>query len=240
MIAGAFTAVGIFVLRRQPDNREARLFVATGAAHAVLFFARQYGLYDGGRLPAVRWVTWLGVWPLPLVLVLVGVTIMSFPDGRLPSPRWRLTVWAMTGVGAALAVTSALWPVEYADNQLAVAHPLRVGGADAAEDVWSLIGPIAYLSFQLAWAACVVMRLRRARGDEARQLRWFVYAVGVGAVVMAGGLALLGSPGPGVLSVPVIGVAAGVAILKYRLYDIDVVINKTLVFGGMAALVTAA
>ena len=239
LIAAAFTAVGIFVLRRRPDNREARLFVAAGAANAVLFFGRQYGLYEGGPLPAVRWVTWLGVWPLPLVLVLFAVTIMSFPDGRLPSPRWRLAVAAMAAVGAVLAVMSALWPVEYADNQLEVAHPLHVGGAGAAMDVWSVAGPVAYLSFQVAWTACVVMRMRRAQGDEARQLRWFVYAVAVGALAMAGGLALFGSPAPGVLSVPVIAVAAGIAILKYRLYDIDVVIDKTLVVGGMAVLVTA-
>ncbi len=239
LIAGAFTAVGIFVLRRRPDNGEARLFVATGAASAVLFFCRQYGLYDGGPLPGVRWVTWLGVWPLPLVLVLVAVTIMSFPDGRLPSPQWRLAVSAMTVVGAVLAVMAALWPLEYADNQLPVAHPLQVEGAESAQRVWSVVGPVAYLSFQLVWAACVVTRLRRASGDEARQLRWFMYAVAVGAVVMVGGLVVFGSPAPGVLSAPVVAVAAGIAILKYRLYDIDVVINKTLVFGGMAVLATA-
>lgn len=81
------------------------------------------------------------------VLVLVGVTIMSFPDGRLPSARWRIVVTIMVVVGAALAVVSALWPVEYADNALVVAHPLRVGGYDAARDVWSVTGPPAYASF---------------------------------------------------------------------------------------------
>jgi signal transduction histidine kinase len=239
LIAVAFTAVGVFVIRRQPDNREARLFVATGVAHAVLFFCRQYGLHDGAPLPTARWVTWLGVWPLPLVLVLAGVTIMSFPDGRLPSPRWRPAVSAMIAVGAALSVVSALWPVEYADNELLVAHPLHVGGAGAAEDVWSVAGPAAYLSFQLVWVACVVLRLRRARGDEARQLRWFVYAVAIGGAVMALGFVVFGSPAAGVLSVPLIAVAAGAAILKYRLYDIDVVIDKTLVVAAMAVLVTA-
>ncbi|MGH9214772.1 MAG: hypothetical protein ACRDZS_00815 [Acidimicrobiales bacterium] len=239
LIAAAFTAVGIFVIRRQPDNREARLFVATGVAHAVLFFCRQYGLHDGAPLPAARWVTWLGVWPLPLVLVLAGVAIVSFPDGRLPSPRWRPAVSAMIAVGAALSVVSALWPVEYADNELLVAHPLHVGGAGAAEDVWSVAGPAAHLSFPLVWAVCVVVRLRRARGDEARQLRWFVYAVAIGAAVIALGFVVFGSPAPGVLSVPLIAVAAGGAILKYRLYDIDVVIDKTLVVAAMAVLVTA-
>ncbi|MEO7556198.1 MAG: histidine kinase, partial [Acidimicrobiales bacterium] len=239
LIATAFTVVGIFVLRQRPGNREARLFVAVGVAHAALFVCRQYGLHDGPPLPAVRWVTWLGVWPLPLVLVLAGVTFMSFPDGRLPSPRWRPAVWAMTVLGAALAVMSALWPVEYADNELRVPHPFNVGGVGAAHDVWSVAGPVAYLSFQLVWVACVVVRLGRAQGDEARQMRWFVYAVAIGAAVMALGMVVFRSPLLGVLSAPVIAIAAGAAILKYRLYDIDVVIDKTLVAGAMAVLVTA-
>ena len=244
LIAAAFTAVGVFVVDRRPGNREGWLFVATGIAHAVMFFGRQYGLYAGehagGALPAVEWVTWLGVWPLPLVLVLVGVTIMCFPDGRLPSPRWRPVVVAMAAAGALLALLSALWPVEYDDNALAVAHPLSIGGYERAQDVWDVAGRAAYLLFQIAWATCVAVRLRRARGDEALQLRWFVYAVAVGAAAMTLSLLLLGSAALGVLAVPVVPVAAGIAIVKYRLYDIDLVINKTLVVGAMAAIVTTA
>ena len=144
----------------------------------------------------------------------------------------------MIVVAGALAVVSALWPVEYADNELRVAHPLHVGGAGGAEDVWSVAEAGAYLSFQLVWVACVVVRLRGARGDEALQLRWFVYAAAIGAGDGSGlrGVRLAGS---GVLSVPLIAVAAAGAILKYRLYDIDVVIDKTLVVAAMAVLVTA-
>jgi hypothetical protein len=99
LIAAGFTAVGVFVISRRPANREAWLFLATGVAHAVMFFARQYGLSAGDAgetLPAVEWVTWTGVWPLPLVLVLVGVTIMSFPDAAVgraqPGTRTRRPV----------------------------------------------------------------------------------------------------------------------------------------------------
>ncbi|HEV2759789.1 MAG TPA: hypothetical protein VGV86_09505, partial [Acidimicrobiales bacterium] len=127
LIAAAFTAVGVFVVLRRPGNREGRLFIATGMAHAVMFFGRQYGFYAGSHqgdtLPAVSWVTWMGVWPLALVLVLSGVTIMCFPDGRLPSPRWRPVVATMVAAGALLALGSALWPVEYARNSLSVPHP---------------------------------------------------------------------------------------------------------------------
>jgi signal transduction histidine kinase len=246
LLAAAFTAMGVFVLHHRPVNREAWLFVAVGVAQAVLFSGRQYGLFADAHaeteLPAVEWVTWLGVWPLPLVLALVGVTIMSFPDGRLPEPRglWRLVVAVMLAVGAALAVVSALWPVEYAENSLPVDHPLHVGGAATAQDVWSVAGPAAYLGFQLAWLACLVVRLRRADADEVQQVKWFGSGVALAAVAMVGGLIVFGTATLGVLAAPLIPVAAGAAILRYRLYDIDLVLNRTLVVGTMAALVSAA
>ena len=243
LLAAAFTAVGVFVVCRRPGNREGWLFTATGVAHAVMFFGRQYGFYagahEGDTLPAVSWVTWFGVWPLPLVLVLTGVTIMCFPDGRLPSRRWRVVAAAMLAGAAPLALASALWPVEYAENSLSVPHPLEVGGYDTAQRLWAFVGPPVYVLSQIAWAACVVVRLRRARGDKARQLKWFVYAVSMSAVAMVLGLVVFGSAALGVLAVPVVPIAAGVAILKYRLYDIDVVINKTLVVGAMAGIITA-
>ncbi|MGX6600963.1 sensor histidine kinase [Micromonosporaceae bacterium Da 78-11] len=237
LIAVAFTAVGAFVVSRRPRHLEGRLFLATGLAHAVMFACRQYGLADD--LPGARWVLWLGVWPLAPVLVLVGVTLMCFPDGRLPSLRWRPVVAAMIVAGTLLAVASALWPVEYADDAVTLAHPLAVGGYPTAQRWWDVAGPASFLLFQLAWVAAVVVRLRRARGDEARQVRWFAYAVTVGALAMVAGLVLSGSPTLGVLVVPLVAVVAGLAIVKYRLYDIDLVIDRTLVVGAMAALVTA-
>jgi signal transduction histidine kinase len=170
--------------------------------------------------------------------VLTGYTLMCFPTGRLPSPRWRPVVVAMLVVGALLSLASALWPIEYADNSLSLPHPFHVGGYDLAQRVWNAAGPVGYLLLQLAWVACVGVRMWHARADESRQLRWFAYAVGVETVAMIAGLLAFGSPALGVLTVPVIPLAAGAAIVKYRLYDIDLVINKTLVVGAMAALIT--
>ncbi|GAA3962386.1 sensor histidine kinase [Actinoplanes auranticolor] len=237
LIAASFTAVGLFVVLRRPGNREGWLFVATGAAHAVMFAGRQYALHTG-PLPGASWAGWLGVWPLPIVLVIAGVTIMSFPTGRLPSRGWRPVTGVLAGVGVLLAVVSALWPVEYTRTALVAAHPLSLPGFAAADAFYRIARPAGYLLFQLTWVACVVIRLRQARGDEARQLRWFVYAVTVSAAVMVLGLAVWRSPVPGTLTMPVVAVAAGAAILKYRLYDIDPVINKSLVFGAMATIVT--
>ncbi len=237
LIAGSFTAVGLYVVRMRPRHREGWLFVATGVLHAVMFFGRQYGLDDGG-LPAASWLGWAGVWPLPLAIALGGWTLMAFPDGRLQSTRWRVAVVAMMGVAAVLAAVSALWPVEYDRIGLAAPHPLHLPGAEAAARFWEYAG-VSYLIFQVLWTVAIVGRIRRARGDEVRQLRWLVYAVVMALVLLVTGLLVFGSPVPGLLALPLIPVAAGFAILKLRLYDIDPVINKTLVVGAMLLLVTA-
>ena len=213
LIAASFGAVGWYVIRRRPSNREGWLFLATGAAHAVMFAGRQYGLH-AGPLPGASWVGWLGIWPLPLVLVLAGVTLMSFPTGHLPSPGWRPVVGALVAVGVVLAAVSALWPVEYLRTGLVAPHPLLLPGAAAADAFYRIARSVAYPLIQLAWVACVAVRLRRAQGDSARQLRWFVWAVTISALVMAVGLVVWRSPVPGVLMMPLVAVAAGAAILK--------------------------
>ncbi|MFD7878212.1 sensor histidine kinase [Streptomyces sp. NPDC059766] len=238
LIGASFTAVGLYVVRMRPRHPEGWLFVATGALHAVMFFGRQYGLHDG-PLVGASWLGWVGVWPLPLAIALAGWTFMAFPDGRLPSPWWRFAVVAMMAVAAVLAVVSALWPVEYDRIGLAAPHPLDVPGGEVADRVWDY-AQYSYLLFQVLWTVAIVVRIRRARGDEARQMRWLVFAVVTAIVLLMAGLLAFGSPVPGLLAIPLIPVAAGFAILKFRLYDIDPVINKTLVVGAMLLLITAA
>ncbi|TDO50759.1 hypothetical protein EV643_104257 [Kribbella sp. VKM Ac-2527] len=138
-----------------------------------------------------------------------------------------------------LSVASALWPVEYADNALELPHPLTVPGYETVQDVWQVIAPACYLLFQIAWATAVVVRLRHAIGDDAHQLRWFAYAVTVSVLAMIAGIAVFRSPALGLLVVPVVPLVAGAAIVKYWLYDIDLVIHKTVVLGALAAVITA-
>ncbi|MEJ7634142.1 ATP-binding protein [Aeromicrobium sp.] len=212
LLALSFTAVGSFVLHRQPGQREAKLFLAAGVAHAVMFFGRQVGQH--GDFPAAEWVAWFGVWPLPLVLALAGAAIMGFPDGRLPGPAWTIAFRIMLGAAVVLSMVSALWPVEYARTGIVVAHPFDLPGGQAAESFFDVARPVCYTAFQLLWAMCVVARLRRASTDEAHQLRWFVSAVAGSAVVLLLGLATDGSPRAGVLAVSLVPVAAGIAIVE--------------------------
>lgn len=127
LIATAFTAVGLYVVRMQPWQREGWLFAVTGVVHAVMFFGRQYGLHHP-LLPGAAWIGWLGVWPLPLSIAITGWTLMAFPDGRLPSRRWRIPLAAMLAVAAVMALLSALWPTEYDRIGLVAPHPLNLSG----------------------------------------------------------------------------------------------------------------
>ena len=233
----SFTAVGLYVVRMRPRHREGVLFVAVGIVHAVMFFGRQYGSHDG-PLPGAGWIGWIGVWPLPLAIALAAWTLMAFPDGRLLSPRWRVAVCAIMAAAVALSLVSALWPVDYDRTALVAPHPLDLAGAGRAQTFWDG-ARVFFLLFQVLWTAAILVRVHRARGDEVRQLRWLVYAVVVAITLLVGGLAVVGSPVPGLLALPLVPVAAGIAILKYRLYDIDPVLNKTIVIGAMVLVITA-
>jgi hypothetical protein len=166
--------------------------------------------------------------------------LLLFPTGRPPSPRWRWVLWS-AGIGNALAVVSlvsSLWP----RRGLAL---LQRGGPEAGGVLGTLynVGYWVALVAVLAAVASLVVRLRRARGVERQQLKWVVYAV-----VMAGCFTLL-MEAPNLIDrselaadvmyallIALIPVPVGMAILRYRLYDIDRLINRTLVYGLLTAL----
>lgn len=238
LFGASWTAIGLYVVRMRPRHREGWLFVATGGVHAVMFFGRQYGLHEG-PLPGASWLGWMGVWPLPLALAVFGWMMMAFPDGKLLSRRWLIPAWGMVVVASLMATVSALWPTaDYDRIGLVAPHPVTLPGATAVAQVWGY-AQVGYPLFQVLWTVAIVVRLRRASGDEARQMRWLVYAVVMDVLLLVAGLVTIGSPVPGFIALPLIPVAAGFAIMKYRLYDIDPMINKTLVVGAMLLLITA-
>lgn len=216
LLALSFAIVGDVVLRHRPGQREAVLFLVAGLAQAVVFVGRQVGSRSDPviGLAIAKWIAWLGIWPLPLVLVLVGLTIMSFPDGRLPGQSWRVTFGVMVACGVALSLMSALWPVDYDRAGVVIDHPLDLAGAQVAQTVFEWALPFVFTTLQLLWVACVFGRFRRASPAEARQLRWLAASVAASAIVLVGGLIVAGSPQAGLLTLPMIPIACGAAIIE--------------------------
>jgi hypothetical protein len=248
-----YGAVGALVASRRPRNPIGWILCFVSVAVSVVAFCSPYAdhsLYGDGSLPAARYAAWLANWLLvPALFGAPASIFLLFPTGRPPSPRWRPVVWvlglAMAGAGFGIA----LRPGELFSFP-GVVNPLGIGGAAgevmAALDDGSEIVAIPVL---LASLAAMLLRLRRARGEERQQVKWVVYAAALGTTSFAISFVpeALGATRVeevffflGVAGIALIPVAAGLAILRYRLYDIDVVINRTLVYGSVTALLAGA
>ena len=243
----AFGTVGALVATRVPANPIGPVFCFMGVLLGLGDLAYQYAdyaLFVSPSLPAGEVAAWLQNLGLPPGFGLLAVALLLFPDGRLPSRRWRPALWlALTGV-ALIVLGYAFRPGPLDPPFDTVSNPLGIAGlydlTDAATGFgWMLTG----LSVALA-AAALVVRLRRSHGYERQQLKWIAYAAALtGVAVVADVVSFFASLEGDTISqlrIVLLGigfsafpVAAGMAILRYRLYDIDVVINRTLVYGAL-------
>jgi len=209
LLALTLTGVGAYVLHQRPGHVEGRLLMVTGVVEAVMFLGRQLGHTGTGS--AAAWWAWAGVWPVPIVISLVTVWIICFPDGRPPSSRWRPVVGAVAVVAAFSAVLSAGWPVGYASSGVRTPHPLHHNSPAVVSTLWSWVATPSFVALQLLWVVVLVVRWRA--GTSGRQLAWLLGAATVSAVALVVGLAIAGSPRAGLLATPLIPVAAGLAIV---------------------------
>ena len=253
----AFAAVGALVASRRPGNAVGWLCGAIGLGNEVTAFALAYVHLEEfgvpGSLPAVEQVAWLiNLWvvtwdAVPLLLLL-------FPDGKLPSSRWRPLVWLMPAHMLLGLLTSGLQVGSVSSFMPVLPGLLGVELGERVHQIGtSVVGWGELAMFGLA-AAAIVVRFRRARGVERQQLKWLVYAAACLALAITGTAALFFSPARTVLDpsaaippqmfggVPValgfaaIPVAVGIAILRYRLYEIDLLINRTLVYTTLTVI----
>jgi signal transduction histidine kinase len=237
----------------EPD-RLAFLALSLGLAFGIL--SENYPVYalrtDPGSLPGPEWIAWLGSWAIFGAGAAVPLILILFPTGSVPSPRWRPVPWVLVGSVAWSLTFLALQPHSIAaSTSLSVPNPASIEALATVGDVLITIGTAVAVLSGIACVVGLIVRFRRGRGEERQQLRWLVY-VGGFALFLFLMLAVLDplTSGEGSIledavwilfftSLTVgIPVASGVAILKYRLYDLDVVIKRTVVFGLLAVFVT--
>jgi MFS family permease len=239
----AFMVVGALIVAHRPTNAIGWLFSAIALLAFTGQLASEYATYAyatrPGSLPGATLAAWYGSWPWWLVLAMTLVfTPLLFPTGRLLSPRWRPVAW-LAGVTTAVltALTSLRTELGTVEDQVIV-NPIGVAAVGNPEKS-PLVPALIVLLGVLATAAfgSLVLRFRRSRGEERQQLKWFTYASAL--LPLAGLDDFLPAPvGDLVFGVPIVflPVAAGIAILRHRLYDIDRLINRTLVYGLLTAL----
>jgi hypothetical protein len=241
----AFMVVGALVVAHRPNNAIGWLFSASALLAVTGQLAGQYAIYGyatrPGSLPGATLALWYGSWPWVLILALTLIfTPLLFPTGRLLSPRWRPVAW-LAGVATAVLTTLnslrtnlslGTVPDQVIANPIGVA---AVGNPDKGPAVPALILLLTVLA-AVAFGSLVV-RFRRSRGEERQQLKWFTYAAALVPLSVLGD-ALPAVVGDLAIDLPIVflPVAAGIAILRYRLYDIDRLINRTLVYGLLTAL----
>jgi hypothetical protein len=246
---GYSTVGAVIVPRMPPENPIGWLFCAIGLLWAVLHFIGEYAIYallaTPGSLPAGELASWLYTWLWVPGLGLSMFLCLLFPNWRLPSARWR---WfaalsaLLTLVGAVLAAFS---PGRIVLGLPAIRNPLGIDGLPNAYK------PVQALMLVLTAVAVASLLMRRlyARGVERQQTKWFTYTTAVAAsgailqYIISEPLDLvwLGRVGYALVLIGLAGIpiAMGIAVTRYRLYEIDLIINRTLVYGSLTAMLVA-
>ncbi len=237
---GAFATVGALVASRRPRNPIGWILLLAGLSYTVggLTITQTE---NGGSAPAlVRWLsTW--VWMAGIGPV-ATFGLLLFPDGRLPSPRWRGFAWFTGAAIGSVIAGIAFAPGPFEDTT--VENPL---GFDAVPGLTTWLEDLGALALAVAIAgsiASLFVRFRHARNVERQQLKWLSYTGALVGVAFAFAIAIETIVGDRAvdltntivsLSLALVPVAMGIAILRHRLFDIDVVINRTLVYGALTA-----
>lgn len=241
-----FAVVGALIASHRPGNPIGWIFCAAALLQGISNSGYEYATYAlltrPGLLPLGAEVSWLGqwIWAPGLGLILVFLPLL-FPDGRPPSRRWRPVAWlgALSIAMITLPAMVILWPV----RGVALVRPEAPAEEGTSHLLFVVVEFAGFPLMLLAGLAAVVslfVRFRRASGVERQQIKWFASAAALTLVfvfvfeqVTNSGDGLLGVilAALSVLLVPTIPIATGIAILRHRLYDIDVIINRALVYG---------
>jgi hypothetical protein len=236
----SFSVIGAFIASRQSRNPLGWIFVGIGVGIGMLVLGTEYAFLafvkePGGYWPGATLAAWLGEWLwYPSLILIPTLGLLLFPNGRPPSERWNWVAWAS---GALIAIISggAMFQSSLKDEGYSLDNPVGflpfADGEKALEPVFLLVFPLMFLCL-----ASLVVRYRHSGAEQRQQLKLLMWAsVSFGVAVFLGDTFDL----PEVifpLTLWMIPGAIGVAILKYRLYDIDLIINRTLVYGALTTI----
>jgi hypothetical protein len=245
LIVPTFATLGALIVSRRPGNIIGWLFLVSAVAGGIQFFSGQYAtvaLSGSTELPGGAYAAWLSTLMQLAAVSTILFLIMLFPTGRLLSPRWRVVAWTTGLVILGSLISLALSPGPIQDF---TPTPNPFGIRVVVPGFLQALGSWLVLACIVAVVVSLVLRLYRSRGEERLQLKWFVYAATLG--ILAISLADLVPAPLGVwienlawtVAPPSLAASAGIAILRYRLYDIDVIINRTLVYGSLTATLVA-
>ncbi len=247
----AYATVGALIASRRPRNPLGWLLASSALLSVFANFAFEYAVYglviQPGALPGAAWFgTFGGVARTVGFFPIITFLVLLFPTGHLPSPRWRPLAWVTLLAIALFSLTNLLErSLANADVRLAaVPNPLGVIPPGSLVDMLlSSLGFLLIFCSILGCCASVVVRFRRARGVERQQLKWLVYAALWAALAFFGVLVGVFTNNPVLASAVTfdlcllgIPIAVGIAVLRHRLFDIDFIINRTLVYGSLTAL----
>jgi hypothetical protein len=236
--------VGAIVASRRPENPVGWLLCLSGVSVSTSSFTSQYAIYAllarPGSLPAGEALAWIAAWQLPVMIGLQVSYLLLFPTGQLPSRRWRWLAWLIVAFVVVGVILSAFSSDAYLGSLDPIRNPLGIEGFTY---FWTaLLYTVSPLLF-VAVALSVFVRLRRAVGIERQQIKWFAYAAALFAMAIILNVVTLAIDAPrwvewaNLVIFPFAGtavpIAIGIAILRYRLYDIDLLINRTLVYGSL-------
>src|SRR5829696_6197191 len=247
-----FTTIGALVASRQPKNTIGWIFCAMGLFFTSSVASGQYAIYavvsSPDSLPGEGTATWLETFlggPI-IAITMFALLLLVFPNGRPPSHRWRAALW-LDLIAAVLLFVGSFKPGPMQTSSLDVANPFGIEKFGALFNALSYVGLSLALAVTAVGAVSLMVRFRRSRAEERQQIKWFAFAGAIMCAVTATGPFLWSLPpsSPGVTLIwPVlflsaastIPVATGIAILKYRLYEIDLLINRTLVYGSLTLM----
>jgi hypothetical protein len=250
VIVASCSTVGVVIASRRPAHPIGWLFSAVGLLSGVHLFCGEYAIYalviERGTLPGGGVSAWIICWLWVPINALLAFVALLFPDGRLPSTRWRVFGW-LNGVMAVVGSVAAAFlpgPIPWLPD---IDNPF---GIEGLQDIKNLVdASLEVLSYGILLAGVVSLysRFRRAGQVERQQIKWLAYA---GAVLLTGTILLNVGPDSldwlwirqvgfalwviGFVGVPI---AIGIAIFKYRLFEIDIIINRTLVYGALTVVI---